>query len=554
MVSFSMLVHLVGSLGLFIYGMKQMSEGLQKVAGRKLRRFLAVLTSNKIMGVLVGTGVTSIIQSSSATTVMVVGFVNAGLMTLLQAIGVIMGANIGTTVTAQLVSFELGDYAFHAIALGGFTYLFASRKKVQYFVQILLGFGLLFLGLNNMSASMSPLRDSQYFIDMMENFSHFPILGVLTGLIVTVAVQSSSASFGILVGLVSAGVIDYQSGIPILLGSNIGTTVTAVLSSIGANLSAKRSAAAHVIFNVLGSGFVIFLLYLIPDFSVKVQNLLEYISGLMGFGPGMDAKRLLANTHTLFNVTNTLIWLPFVGFMATIVRKLLPGEDQRIKRGLVYLDERMLETPSVALEQCHNELIRMHGIAREMLEDARPAFINKDMDKIKSVRHKEEIINEIETELVHFLTRMPHNALSDEDNITLDMYFALIDDIENMGDDADNIAELAEYKIDNNIEFSRFAIDEVEQMFDSVFELMDKSLELIKTEDFEKYTPELCEGEQYLDQLQLKYRNEHMKRLNEGTCDPGAGVVFLEVLEDLEHVSDQFADIAQTYVEKEEEL
>ena len=550
LISSFMIVKLIGSLGLFIYGMKQMSEGLQKTAGRKLRHFLAVLTNKPIMGVLVGTGVTSIIQSSSATTVMVVGFVNAGLMTLFQAIGVIMGANIGTTVTAQLVSFELGDYAFHAIALGGFTYLFAGRKKIQYIGQILLGFGILFLGLNNMSHAMNPLRGSEVFINMMENFSHYPILGVLVGILITVTVQSSSATFGILVGLVSAGIVDYQAGIPILLGSNIGTTVTAILSSIGANISAKRSAAAHVIFNVLGSSFVIGLLYFIPDFAGKIENLLKYIAGTLGFGQNMDAKRLLANTHTLFNVTNTLIWIPFVGAMASIVKRIIPGEDKRIKRGLVYLDDRMLESPGVALEQIRNELVRMHGIAEEMIEEAEPAFLEGDSEYIKSIRHKEEVINEIEEEMVHFLTRASQSSLSEEDARDLDMYFAIVDDIENMADDADNIAELAEYKSDNNIEFSSRASEEIKKMFEYIYELMAKSEELIKSDDYEKYSPELCEGEEKMDQLYHQYRDEHMKRLNEGTCESNAGIVYLESLEDLEHISDQFADIAQSYVEK----
>ena len=246
-----MIVGLTGGLGLFIYGMKQMSEGLQKTAGKRLRHILAFLTKNTFSGVLVGTGVTSIIQSSSATTVMVVGFVNAGLMTLYQSIGVIMGANIGTTVTAQIISFDLGDYSFHAITLGAIAYLFAKRKKYQYIGQVILGFGILFLGLNIMSETMHPLRESQYIVDLMKNFGTYPILGVLAGMTITVIVQSSSATFGILVGLVSVGVIDFSSGVPILLGSNIGTTVTAILSAIGASKTAKKSAAAHFIFNIL---------------------------------------------------------------------------------------------------------------------------------------------------------------------------------------------------------------------------------------------------------------------------------------------------------------
>ncbi|MFW6381437.1 MAG: Na/Pi cotransporter family protein, partial [Bacillota bacterium] len=440
--SFSMLVGLLGGLGLFIYGMRQMSEGLQKSAGKKLRHFLAKLTSKPIAGVMVGAGVTAIIQSSSATTVMVVGFVNAGLMTLAQSIGVIMGANIGTTVTAQLVSFELGDYAYHAIALGGFTYLFSRKKNFQYIGQVLLGFGILFLGLNTMSETMRPLRDSQYFVQLMERFGQYPLLGVLIGMAVTVIIQSSSATFGILVGLVSVGVIDFRAGVPILLGSNIGTTVTAILSGIGANVNARKSAAAHFIFNILGSGLVILLLYLIPGFIGGLQSLLQGTAHIFGKDP--SAERMLANTHTLFNVTNTLIWLPFVGFMIKLVNWIISGEELEIKRGLVYLDERMLKTPTVAVEQVKNELVRMHEIASEMVKESQKALLERDRDAIKKIRKREDIIDEIEEELLVFLTRIPQASLSELDIRTIDMYFGIIDDIESIADNADSLVNLTE--------------------------------------------------------------------------------------------------------------
>ncbi len=549
-----MIAKFLGSLGLFIYGMKQMSEGLQKTAGKRLRHFLAKLTNKSFKGVLVGTGITAIVQSSSATTVMIVGFVNAGLMTLFQAVGVIMGANIGTTVTAQVVSFQLGDYAYHAIALGGFTFLFSGKKKLQYLGQVLLGFGLLFLGLNTMGEAVAPLRDSVYFVEMVESFSRYPILGVVAGMIVTIAVQSSTATFGIVVGLVSAGIINYQAGIPVLLGMNVGTTVTAILSSIGTNLSARRAAAAHCIFNFLGSGIILSLLYLIPDFAGRIESLLKFTSSSLGFGQTMAVNRLLANTHSLFNITNTLIWLPFVGFMVRVVKKIIPGQDTSIKRGLIYLDERMLETPGVVMEQVKNELSRMHRITREMLEEVKPAILNKDLSNIQSIRHKEEIINEIEEELIHFLTRVSQGSLSEEDMIALDMYFSLIDDIENIGDDVDALAELSVNRDENNIEFSDHAVEELEKIFDYVYDLSKKSIELIETEDINKYPAHLIEAEEEIDDLQQKYRNEHMNRLNEGTCDPNAGIIYLEALEDLEHISDQFSDIAQCYLEREQEL
>ncbi len=543
-----MIMQFLGGLGLFIYGMKQMGEGLQKAAGKKLRRFLAVLTNRPFKAVLVGTGVTAIIQRSTATTVMVVGFVNAGLMTLVQSVGVIMGANIGTTVTAQLVSFDLGSYAFHAIAIGGFTFLFSGKQKYKYIGQILLGFGILFLGLNIMQDTVYPLRDSVVFVDWMKRFSLYPVLGLFVGIIITLIVQSSTATFGILVSLVAAGVIDFQAGLPILLGSNIGTTVTAVLSSLGANWAARRAALAHFIFNVLGSVIMLILLYIIPDFAFHIENLLRFLSR----SETANINRLLANTHTFFNILNTLIWLPFMGFLVSVVQKIMPAESVGVKRGLIYLDERMLETPGVVMDQVQKELTRMHEIARDMVHEARDAFLKGDFDKVSAVRHKEEIVNEIEEELLHFLTRIPQAYLSENDIQILDMYFAIIDDIENIADDADNLVSLAEVIAENKLEFSEQAIEELEKMFSYIEELLEKSIALIRTEDIEKYAQDLIEGEEKMDKLQRKHRNDHMRRLNEGVCLPGAGIVFLEALEDLEHISDQFSDMAQSYLERME--
>ena len=392
-----MIFSLLGGLGLFIYGMKRMSDGLQKVAGKRLKHLIGLLTTNRFAGIGVGALVTAIIQSSSATTVMVVGFVNAGLMSLVQSIGVTMGANIGTTVTAQLIAFKLSNYALHAIAIGAGFYLFSKRDKTKQIGQIILGFGVLFLGMTIMKDTMRPLRDSAYFIDVMETFGHSPILGVLLGTAMTVMLQSSSASIGILISLLSVGVIDYWAAVPILLGDNIGTTITAMLSSIGANKTAKRAAAAHFMFNVVGTSFVVALFYIIPNFADVIHSVVVSVTGLFGKIPSQE--RLIANTHTLFNVLNTLVWIPFVGLMANIVTRVIPGEDKTIKRGLYYLDERMIETPGVIMEQVNNEVIRMHEIAKDMVDEATEGFINKDEELANSVIEKEEVMNEIEEDV-----------------------------------------------------------------------------------------------------------------------------------------------------------
>lgn len=546
--SISMLFGLLGGLGLFIYGMKQMSEGLQKVAGKRLRRILEKLTSNPLMGVLVGTGVTSIIQSSSATTVMVVGFVNAGLMTLAQSIGVIMGANIGTTVTAQLIAFKLSHYSFHAIAIGAILYLFFKKERTNLIGQIILGFGILFLGLSTMKDTMEPLRDSVFFVNLMGKFGVYPILGLILGTFMTIVLQSSSASIGILMSLVSVGILDYHAAIPILLGDNIGTTITALLSSIGANKTAKRAAAAHAVFNVIGASSVVALLYLVPDFSGMVNSIVGSLSHMVGQKP--DQLRMIANTHSAFNIINTLIWLPFTGLMVKIVNKIVPGKDKMtIKRGLVYLDERMLETPSMVMEQVKKELIRMHEIARDMVFESRQAFLDRDIEMVKSIYNKEEVVNEIEEELVVFLTKIPQASLPAEDSKMIDMYFAVIDDIESIADDANSIAELTKYSVQNEIDFSGLARDTLAELFDFILNTLEESINLLKVEDLE-IAPVLIEAEEKMDQLQLKYRNEHLQRLNSGACVPSAGIIYMEIIEDLEHISDQFADIALDFLEK----
>jgi len=544
--SFNIIIGLFAGLSLFVFGMKLMSEGLQKTAGKKLRYFLEILTTQPIMGVLIGTGVTAIIQSSSATTVMVVGFVNAGLMTLAQSIGVIMGANIGTTVTAQLIAFKLGDYAYHAITVGGFAYLFSKKKKAQYFGQILLGFGILFLGLNTMSNTMLPLRDSIYFVTLMKKFSVFPIFGVIAGIFVTALIQSSSATFGILFGLVSTGILDYQAGIPILLGSNIGTTITAILSSVGANLNAKKAAAAHFTFNVLGAGLVIGLLYIIPDFANKISVFLNSLFKL--FGRTSSPERLLANTHTLFNIVNTLIWLPFIGFMVKFVNKIIPGQDDSIKRGLYYIDDRMLKTPTLAIEQVRNEIVRMFEIAQSMVCESNNAFLKQDIDFPESIKKKEDIVNEIEEDLLQFLTKIPQSSLSDVDIKVIDKYFAIIDAIESIADDADDIADLTIYCLENKVTFSDEAYDSLENAFEFNCNLLRQAITLVEKQDY-NLIDIILEGEKTMDRLQLQYRDSHTKRMNIGKCELNAGIAYLEVIDDLEHVSDQLADIAHCIAE-----
>ena len=544
--SLAMLFQLFGGLGLFIYGMKQMSEGLQKTAGKKLKQLLGMLTSNRLVGLLVGTGVTAVIQSSSATTVMVVGFVNAGLMTLTQSIGVIMGANIGTTITAQLIAFKLSHYSLHAVAIGAALYLFSRSDRFKQIGQVILGFGILFLGLTIMKDTMKPLRDSALFVDVMQKFGESPLLGLILGAVMTVMIQSSSASIGILMSLLSVGVINYWIAVPILLGDNIGTTITALLSSIGANRTAKRAAFAHFTFNFLGAFIIVILFYVIPNFAGLIHDTVLKISHFFGQDP--TAERLIANTHTFFNLVNTLFWLPFVGIMVSLVKRVIPGDEITIKRGLNFLDERMLETPIIAIDQLKPEVLRMYQIAEEMVQESTRAFLDNDLEMIKAVNDKEDIVNELEEELVTFITKIHRNSLSAEDVKIVDMYYAMIDDIESIADDAVDIAELARYKRENKVVFSSEARVTLEDNFELIYQLLAETNKIIETRDL-SLSQKILDGEEQMDQYQLEHRNGHLARLGQGICDPNAGIVYLEVLDSLEHISDQMADITHSIIE-----
>jgi len=543
----SMVIGLLGGLALFIYGMKQMSEGLQKVAGKRLRHMLASLTGRPFRAILVGTGVTALIQSSSATTVLVIGFVNAGLMTLGQSIGVIIGANVGTTITAQLVSFRLEDYAFHAIILGVFTFLFAGDRKKQYFGQFLLGFGLLFLGLGTMGDMMAPLRDSPFFIDLMATFGTYPILGLLVGALVTIAVQSSTASFGIMIGLAGAGALNYQTAIPIILGTNIGTTVTAALSSLGANITSKRAGAAHFLFNVLGSLIFLILIYIIPDLTLWIEGVVSRMS-LMGGQEG-SLERMLANTHTLFNIVNALIWMPFMGVLERGVKRIIPGEDMTIKRGLTFIDERMSGTPGMAMDQVKQEVLRMQDISKDMVEEAMEALIEGDSDLAEDVIKKEEIINEIEEDLLHFLAGLSSSNLSEEDVRLRDYYISLVDAVESIADDADDLADLAIYIDEEKIEFSDEAVKTLRELKEQISGHLGKAIEMVEDDNYD-LVPDLIKAEKDMDSWQLEYRNRHLERLKDGICEPSAGIIYLEAIEDIEHLTDQLADMAHTLMER----
>lgn len=533
---------LLGGLGIFIFGMRMMGEGLTKTAGKKLKSLLEILTTNRITGVLVGAGVTAIIQSSSATTVMVVGFVNAGLMNLSQAIGVIMGANIGTTITAQLIAFKISKYALHAIAIGAVLYLFGKSKRMKYIGQVILGFGLLFLGMNTMSGVMKPLRGSVYFREMITQFSHNPILGVLVGTGITVLIQSSSAFIGILLSLTSVGAIPYTAAVPVLLGGNIGTTITAILSSIGTNRNAKRAAWAHTLFNVLGTVIFLGLLYVVPNLTDHIAFFFEKYFNTT------DVTRLVANTHTGFNILNTVLWIPFAGFLAKLVNWIFPGEEEVETKGPIYLDERFLETPALALGQAGKELNRMANQAITNVEVSQRLFSEGKLSLFQEIEDREESVDQLEEAMILYMTKLSQQPLTADQANEVNNFFHIINDIERIGDHAENIAELGQIKVEEKMPFSDKAIEDVNYMFERVIDTARLAIKAYVDQDTE-LAKKVLQFEDEVDELEDTYRKKHIKRLNEGSCFPGSGVVYLDILSNLERIGDHSSNIAKIVLE-----
>ncbi len=527
---------IIGGLGLFLYGMNLMAAGLQKAAGEKLKKIIEMLTKNRFMAVLVGTFVTAVIQSSSATTVMVVGFVNAGIMQLTQAIGVIMGANIGTTVTAQLVSFELTEIAPVAVGIGMIIYLFSSNERNKKFAEILIGFGILFIGMDFMKEAVKPLREVEAFTDALVNFGHNPFLGILMGFGLTVIVQSSSASMGILLALASEGLMPLSSALPILYGENIGTCVTALLSSIGASKNAKRAAIMHLTFNIIGTTIFAFIL------STPITALVTK------FDP-TDVTRQIANAHTLFNIINVVIQFPFAMFIVKIAMTIIPEkEDEKEYKLTKYIDDRILETPSIALSNSVRETLRMGKKARVSLESSMNAFLNKSRKDADATFEKERKINELQKILTEYLMKLSNKDLSVKHREIIDGLFHIIGDIERVGDHADNIAELAIEVIEKDISFSDRAVEDLEIMFEKVMLAYKTALESMKNADV-SLALNVLRVEEEIDEMEKVYRKNHIYRLNNNKCNIESGIVFLELISNMERIGDHASNIAKYVID-----
>lgn len=528
MSSFEIVTGIFGGLGLFLYGMKLMSDGLENVSGEKLKGILEKITSNKVIGVLVGTIVTAIIQSSSATTVMVVSFVNAGLMTLIQATGVILGSNIGTTITAQMVSFNLEVIAPIFIGVGAIVMMSAKKKRIKDLAYIALGFGILFMGMGLMSSSLKPISNLQIFNDFISVIGKNHFLGVLVGLTMTAILQSSSATTGILVALANSGNIDMNVAFPIILGCNIGTCVTAILAGLTANRTAKKAALLHLLFNIFGT--VLFL-----PFSDKVVTFVNYLT------PD-NVARQVANAHTIFNVVITIFILPISKYFVMLVNHILPDDEGKESCGAIYLDKKLLETPIVASGQVIKETIRMANKAKNNLELAMEVFLNWNEEKMKKVYANESIINTLERDITEYLIELSQHNLPEENAKLVSQAYHTINDIERIGDHAENIVELAIQKYENNITLSYDGYKEVRQLFEVTLRSITIAIESFKSNEISDDEVEKVEEE--IDSLEKQFRENNINRLSAKTCLADAGIMFFDLLSNLERIGDHANNIA----------
>ena len=539
LVAKTIIFRLFGGLGLFLYGMSQMGEGLQRAAGERMRRILEVLTGNTFSAILVGTAVTAIIQSSSATSVMVVSFVNAGLMTLKQAIGVIMGANIGTTVTAWLIAIDLGEWALPAIGLGFILIMLAKNKTYRHIGQTILGFGLLFLGLGIMSDAFSVVKQNPKLADLFLSLEGSHIASLLVGILVTMIIQSSSATTGLVIALGTQGLLSFDAALPIILGANIGTCVTAILASIGSSRTAKKAAAAHLMFNVVGS---VVAMLVLPWFT----KLVYAITPIDGFG------HLIANAHTSFNLINTLLWVGFVPFMEKAVNVLVPGRDRDLPQmAPEYLDKHMLGTPSVALTLASKEILRMAKIASEMVEDAKAGFFEKDKQAIKDAFAKEDVVDHIQKEVISYLSAiLSRSSLTKQLSAKMAGLMNIVNDIERVADHCNNLAQYANDIIEENINFSEEATEGLQDFFNTVQEQYDRSVEALRRDD-RTLAREVMQMENEIDSIETSLRRAHLRRVNTGECSPFVGVVFVEVLRNLERIGDHSVNIVEPVLDEE---
>jgi len=551
-----MLASLVGGLAVFILGMKMMSLSLQRMADRRLKMILQAATRNRFFATGVGALITSIIQSSSATTVMVVGFVNAGLITLVQAVGVIYGANIGTTITAQVIAFKLDEMAYPAIALGLIISSFSRRTSLKFFGEAILGFGLLFLGMMTMGAILKPLRYSPEFQALFMSFDCTPINGqipfgaalmsIAIGTVATFMIQSSSASIGLVQTLANQGLISYYTAVPLVLGDNIGTTITAFFASLGGNRNAKRAALAHALFNIIGAAYMYVLLF-VPLWNGQ-PIFLGFINAITpgnAFGEAPDnVARHIANTHSVFNIVNCLLFLPFVHQLTRLCQKIIPVTDVDRETVLQYLEPNLLMSPSLALQQAVQEVAYMVNRARKSVDQSCTYFFGGDGNLERRVYKREVLIDRLQQEITEYLVELSNKGLPPREAMLIPALIHAVNDAERIGDHSESLIKLGLLRRADQHGISELADNDIRRIQVLIDRQFDAAHKALTSEDAEAVATVL-KIEEEINVLTKKASENHVKRLEDGACDVQSGVIFLEFLSNLERVGDRLTIIAE---------
>lgn len=530
------ILSMAGGLGLFLFGIRTMGDGLENAAGAKLKRMLEVLTGNRFLAVLVGFVVTAIIQSSTATTVMVVGFVNAGMMSLAQAVGVIMGANIGTTVTSLLIALNFSSVAAASVLVGVILMLASKKTVVKNLGAIFTGFGLLFLGIDMMSDSMAPLRESAGFMNFIVTVSESPLrplFGIILGIVMTAVLQSSSASVGVLQTLAMQGLVPLKFSVFVLFGQNIGTCLTALFSTVGAKKNSKRAAVIHLLFNLIGTGIFILIALLTP-----------YVEWIEKLSP--DPMAQIAISHIVFNIVSTVVMFPFAKALVKLSCLLVPGkDDSESEMHCKFIDDRLLNTPPFAVMQVSKEVARMAKLARDNFETSAHALINRSDKDLDKVMENEEIINYLNHHITSYLVKLNALDITDSDSDYIARVFHAINDIERVGDHAINLAEAAQHNIGEGFKFSDPAREELNQLCGSVVTLLERSMAAFDNQSLsDNEAKELSDLEEHIDDLTLECQDSHIFRLNRKECNTEAGMLYLNTITDFERVGDHAINIA----------
>ncbi len=536
----SVIVSLMGGLGLFLLGMKQMSDGLEKAAGAKMRNILEAVTTNRLMGTLIGILFCAVIQSSSATTVMVVSFVNAGMMTLYQAAGVIMGANIGTTVTSQLVSFNLSAYAPVFLFIGVLMTQFVKNDRVKKIGEVVLGFGVLFMGLSVMSGSMSSLKDSPQIANLLGGLEN-PLLGVIMGTVITAIIQSSSVTVSILLLMAQQGLLELPICFYIILGCNIGACMSALLASLSGKKDAKRAALIHLFFNIIGT----ILIYIV--LMVAGGLVLDVIMKISGSDPG----RCVANAHTLFKICQVIVLLPFTRGIVNLTYLAVPGEEKTedSEYQLYYIGKTAMFSPTTAVIEAVMELEHMGALAYENLNRALDALISLDEGKIEKVYAVEKQINFMNHAITDYLVKIGQMTLPIDDSKSIGALFHVVNDIERIGDHAENLADSAKNRIKDNIAFSGSGLDELKEISAKVNTILEYSIDMF-AHNSREHMQDIVNLENEIDEMERKFQKNHVERLTKNECTAASGMIFSDAISGYERVADHATNIAYALLEQ----